>query len=233
MPTLNSTDALMAATGFFGALTLLYLLRRVYLSWFPAPSVVCHFSPKGGCTDVVVQEIKNARQEVLVLAYSFTSQPIAQALVDAKLRGLQVEIVLDHSNEKEEHTDLQFFVQQGLAPLIDPTHAIAHNKVIVIDHRTLITGSFNFTHQAENENAENLLVLKGHPALVAAYRANFAAHKGHSRAGGPEGRPRRASTPGRLNATPGPKMPAPRRRIRSVPGPSRFTLDDALIRWDT
>ncbi len=182
MPTLNSTDALMAATGFFGALTLLYLLRRVYLSWFPAPSVVCHFSPKGGCTDVVVQEIKNARQEVLVLAYSFTSQPIAQALVDAKLRGLQVEIVLDHSNEKEEHTDLQFFVQQGLAPLIDPTHAIAHNKVMVIDHRTLITGSFNFTHQAENENAENLLVLKGHPALVAAYRANFAAHKGHSRA---------------------------------------------------
>ena len=181
MPTLSSTDALMAATGFFAALTLLYLLRR-YLSFFPAPSILSHFSPKGGCTEAVVQEIKNARHEVLVLGYSFTSQPIAQALVDAKLRGLHVEIVLDHSNEKEEHTDLQFFVQQGLAPLIDPTHAIAHNKVMVIDHRTLITGSFNFTHQAENENAENLLILKGYPALVAAYRANFTVHKGHSRA---------------------------------------------------
>ena len=188
---LTVTDALMLATGFCGALTLLYLGRRAYHAFTPAPSVACHFSPKGGCTDVVVREIKNARHEVLVLAYSFTSQPIAQALVDAKLRGCKVEIVLDHSNEKEEHTDLAFFVEQGLAPLIDPTHAIAHNKVMVIDGRTLITGSFNFTHQAESENAENLLVLKGHPDLVAAYRTNFAGHNAHARA--PEAQKKSAS----------------------------------------
>ena len=102
--------------------------------------------------------------------------------MDAKLRGLHVDIVLDHSNEKEEHTEMAFLIEQGLAPTIDPVHAIAHNKVMVIDHRTLVTGSFNFTNQAENENAENLLVLKHHPALVAAYRANFAAHKAHARA---------------------------------------------------
>src|ERR1700676_5812229 len=100
MPTLNSMDGLMAATGFFGALTLMYLLSRLFRAWFPAPSVACQFSPKGGCTEAVVQEIKNARHEVLVLAYSFPSRPISQALVEAKLRGLHVEIVLDHSNEK-------------------------------------------------------------------------------------------------------------------------------------
>ena len=182
MPTWTSTDALMAATGFFGALTLIYLLRRAYRAFSPEPSVVCHFSPKGGCTEAVVDEIKKAHHEVLVLAYSFTSRPIAEALVDAKMRGLHVEIVLDHSNEKEEHTELPFLIEQGLAPVIDPTHAIAHNKVMVLDHRTLLTGSFNFTHQAENENAENLLVLKGHPALAAAYRANFILHKSHARA---------------------------------------------------
>jgi len=179
---LTVMDGLMLATGFCGALTLLYLGRRAYHVFTVAPSVACHFSPKGGCTDVVVREIKNARHEVLVLAYSFTSQPIAQALVDAKLRGCKVEIVLDHSNEKDEHSDLPFFIEQGLAPLIDPTHAIAHNKVMVIDRRTILTGSFNFTHQAEAENAENLLVLKGHPELVAAYRTNFAGHQAHARA---------------------------------------------------
>jgi phosphatidylserine/phosphatidylglycerophosphate/cardiolipin synthase-like enzyme len=181
MLNLNTTEWLMLATGFLGAMTLIYLARRASRAWFPAPSVTCHFSPKGGCTDVVVQEIKNARHEVLVLAYSFTSKVISQALVDAKMRGLHVEIVLDHSNEKEEHTDLPFFMEQGLAPLIDAHHAIAHNKVMVIDGRTLVTGSFNFTRQAEIENAENLLVFKHHPDLIAAYRTNFQSHKAHAR----------------------------------------------------
>ena len=175
-------DWILMATGATGAYTLLFLIRLVYRSLRPQPTHAVHFSPKGGCTDVVVAELKRARHEVVVLAYTFTSKPIAQALVDAKLRGVQVEIVLDHSNENESYSDLHFFLDQGLAPLVDPHHAIAHNKVMVIDGHTVITGSFNFTNQAEHENAENLLVLKGHPGLAQAYRQNFAAHKEHARA---------------------------------------------------
>jgi phosphatidylserine/phosphatidylglycerophosphate/cardiolipin synthase-like enzyme len=89
--------------------------------------------------------------------------------------------VLDHSNEHELYTDLHFFLEQGLTPVIDPHHAIAHNKVMVIDSRTVLTGSFNFTHHAENDNAENLLVIKGHPDLVRAYKDNFHSHKSHAR----------------------------------------------------
>jgi phosphatidylserine/phosphatidylglycerophosphate/cardiolipin synthase-like enzyme len=173
---------LLVATGFMGALTLRYLARKAAHAWSTPPSLTPHFSPKGGCTDAVVREIAAARRHVEVLAYSFSSKAVAQALVDAKLRGVKVEIVLDHSNEKEAYSDLKFFLEQGLAPVIDPNHAIAHNKVMIIDGRILLTGSFNFTHQAENENAENLLVIKGHPELVAAYRQNFASHKAHSRA---------------------------------------------------
>jgi phosphatidylserine/phosphatidylglycerophosphate/cardiolipin synthase-like enzyme len=174
-------DWLLIAVGFTGALTLLYLVRRAWFALVPPPSIAAHFSPKGGCTDAVVRELQHAKREILVLAYSFTARPIAQALVDAKLRGVHVEIVMDHSNEKEEHTDLHFFMEQGMAPHIDPLHAIAHNKVMVIDGAVLVTGSFNFTHQAENENAENLLILKGHPDLVHAYRQDFLAHKAHAR----------------------------------------------------
>src|SRR5437762_5902750 len=154
--TLNTTEWLLLATGFFGALTLVYLIRRAYAAVRKPPTIACHFSPKGGCTDMIVQEIKNARHEVLVLAYSFTAKAISQALVDAKMRGLRVEMVLDHSNENVDHTDLYFLVEQGLAPLVDPVHAIAHNKVMIIDGHVIVTGSFNFTRQAEIENAENV-----------------------------------------------------------------------------
>jgi phosphatidylserine/phosphatidylglycerophosphate/cardiolipin synthase-like enzyme len=179
---MDAMEWLLIATGFTGALTLLYLLRTAYHSWFTPPSLEAHFSPKGGCTDAIVREIQHARHEILVLAYSFTSKPIAQALVDAKLRGVHVDIVLDHSNEHEMYTDMHFFLEQGLTPMIDPHHAIAHNKIMVIDNRTLLTGSFNFTQHAENDNAENLLVIKGHPELVRSYKDNFHTHRSHARA---------------------------------------------------
>ncbi len=173
---------LLLATGFTGALTVVFLARLVHRQVTIPPSTTSHFSPRGGCTEIIVREISAARREILVLAYSFTAREIAQALIDAKMRGVHVEIILDHSNEKETHTELPFLLEQGLAPLIDAEHAIAHNKVVVIDGHKVLTGSFNFTHQAEKENAENLLVLEGQPALARRYHENFQVHKGHARA---------------------------------------------------
>jgi phosphatidylserine/phosphatidylglycerophosphate/cardiolipin synthase-like enzyme len=172
---------LLLATGFTGALTVMFLVRRVY-HWFEViPFVEVRFSPKGGCMDAVVRELKAARREILVQAYSFTADPITYALVEAKKRGVQVEILLDRSNEQEAYSDLHVLLEQGLAPLIDSNHAIAHNKIIIVDKRTVVTGSYNFTNQAEHENAENLVVIKGHPELVQQYRQNFLSHKSHSK----------------------------------------------------
>ena len=171
---------LLAATGFSGAMTLVFLAHRLRRMFAGAPpSVEVWFSPKGGCTEAVVREINSARHEVLVQAYSFSSKPITEALVAAKTRGVHVTVLLDKSNESEAYSDLPLFLEHGLAPLIDAHHAIAHNKVMVIDRATVVTGSFNFTHQAEAENAENLLVIKGNPALAKAYHDQFAQHKGH------------------------------------------------------
>jgi phosphatidylserine/phosphatidylglycerophosphate/cardiolipin synthase-like enzyme len=171
---------LLLATGFTGALTLIFMFRWVHRRLGIMPSVEVCFSPKGGCMDAVVRELKRARREVLVQAYSFTADPITLALVDAKKRGAQVDILLDRSNEQESYSDLHILLEQGLAPLIDSSHAIAHNKIIIIDKRILITGSYNFTNQAEHENAENLLIVKGHRDLLHRYRENFLSHKSHS-----------------------------------------------------
>jgi phosphatidylserine/phosphatidylglycerophosphate/cardiolipin synthase-like enzyme len=138
------------------------------------------FSPNGGVTDAIVREIGKARQEILVQAYSFTSKPIVKALLDAKKRSISIIAVLDKSQRTERYTAATFLANAGIPVYIDDKHAIAHNKIIIIDRSTLITGSFNFTKAAEEKNAENLLVIKGNQKLVDQYLRNFEEHKGHS-----------------------------------------------------
>jgi phosphatidylserine/phosphatidylglycerophosphate/cardiolipin synthase-like enzyme len=170
---------IQVGTGFTGAITLVFMWRWLLRKLGLILDIQVFYSPKGGCEEAVVREIKRAHREILVMAYSFTSEPITLALVEAKKRGLTVDILLDHSNEKERYTELHVFLQHGLDPHIDADHPIAHNKIILIDRRTVITGSFNFTHQAEHENAENLIIIKGHAELPGRYRDNFFKHKAH------------------------------------------------------
>jgi phosphatidylserine/phosphatidylglycerophosphate/cardiolipin synthase-like enzyme len=169
------------ATGFTGAWTLWFLGRAALRKLGRIASTAVYFSPKGGCVEAILKEINAARTEILVLAYSFTAEPLANGLISAKKRGVHVEVILDKSNEVERYSDLHIFMHNSLPPLIDAHHAIAHNKVMVIDKKTIITGSFNFTNQAEHENGENLLIIKGNPDLVQAYRQNYLAHKAHSK----------------------------------------------------
>jgi phosphatidylserine/phosphatidylglycerophosphate/cardiolipin synthase-like enzyme len=138
------------------------------------------FSPAGGCTDAIVSELAKAKKNVLVQAYSFTSAPIAQALVDAKARGVAVTLILDSSQRTERYSSATFLLNHQIPTFIDDQHAIAHNKIMIIDGQTIITGSFNFTKSAEQSNAENLLLIRERPLLVKAYEANFREHLGHS-----------------------------------------------------
>jgi phosphatidylserine/phosphatidylglycerophosphate/cardiolipin synthase-like enzyme len=84
-------------------------------------------------------------RQVRVQAYSFTSAPIAKALVDAKRRGVDVVVVLDDSQQTDRYSSATFLQNNGVPVLIDAEHAIAHNEVILIDSDTVITGSFNFS----------------------------------------------------------------------------------------
>lgn len=166
------------------------------------PPIEIYFSPKGGCTEAVVKEIGAAQSMILVQAYSFTSAPIAKALVDAHKRGVKVEAILDKSQRTEKYSSATFLVNVGIPTKIDAQHAIAHNKIMVIDGATVITGSFNFTKAAEENNAENLLVIRDR-AIAAKYIANWQAHAAHSEPyGGREG------SVGWID--PAPATPAPR-----------------------
>jgi phosphatidylserine/phosphatidylglycerophosphate/cardiolipin synthase-like enzyme len=144
-----------------------------------AADIQVFFSPNGGCTEAVVKNLGHATNSVLVQAYSFTSAPIAKALVDAHKRGVNVEVILDKSQRTEKYSDADFIQRAGIPTFIDAKHAIAHNKIMIIDGHTILTGSFNFTKAAESNNAENLLVIQD-AALAHTYTTNWQAHLKHS-----------------------------------------------------
>jgi len=143
------------------------------------PTLKVYFSPNGGVTNAIVNEIKNAKSEILVQAYSFTSKEIAKSLVDARKRGVHVEIILDKSNLTQKYSAADFTAHMGIPTFIDAAHVIAHNKIMILDKEIVITGSFNFTKAAEEKNAENLLIIKSKD-LAKIYIENWNQHKGHS-----------------------------------------------------
>ena len=140
---------------------------------------VC-FTPGENCTRLITEAINQAKQSVYVQAYSFTSAPIAKALVDAKKRGVDVLVVLDKSQIKNNHYSAAKFLENQSIPLwIDSKPTIAHNKVIIIDSKTVITGSFNFTKAAQEKNAENVLLINSSD-LSNRYLTNFFKRKSFS-----------------------------------------------------
>lgn len=137
------------------------------------------FSPNDGATAAIIREIDRARSEILVQAYSFTSAPIAKALLKAYKRGVKVQTILDKSQRSQRYSSASFLTNSGIPTYIDEKHAIAHNKIILIDRVVVITGSFNFTKAAEEKNAENLLIVRS-KELAKPYLENWQRHREHS-----------------------------------------------------
>ena len=136
-------------------------------------SATVAFSPNGDGVRVIVDAIRGARKQILVQAYGFSQTDIIRALSDAHDRGVDVRVILDKSNETARYTGATYLLHHRIPTFIDDTVAIAHNKVMVIDGTTVVTGSFNFTKAAQTRNAENVLVISGAPTLAARYAQDW------------------------------------------------------------
>jgi len=159
-------------------LFLITFISSGYLHAQP-PAKQAYFSPRGGCTQAIVDNLSHTERTVLIQAYSFTSEPIAEALIDAHKRGVKVKILLDKSQRHGKGSKVDLLVNDGIPVSIDTKHAIAHNKVMIIDGVIVMTGSFNFTNAAEDRNAENLLIVRD-KFLATKYRNNWNKHQKHS-----------------------------------------------------
>lgn len=143
-------------------------------------NISVYFSPRGGAMAAIIQEMNQAQHSIDVQAYLITAKSFVDALKAACARGVHVRVILDKNNLGGAYSAMTFF-RDGTIPLWrDGRHKDAHDKVVLIDGRTFITGSFNFTDPSDEVNAENLLIIREKPTLYAAYEANFERHLKHS-----------------------------------------------------
>lgn len=117
------------------------------------------FTPPSGCGTLIAQEIARAKDSVYVQAYGLTSGIIVNQLIQAKNRGVKVQVLLDKSNVSDKWSKMMDLVNANVSVRIDKVSGIAHNKVIIIDGQKVITGSFNFTNAADKRNAENVIII--------------------------------------------------------------------------
>ena len=102
--------------------------KRVY-----GPAVTVCFTPGGNCTGQIVNAVAGAKISSLVQACSFTSAPIAKALLEAHKRAVQVQVILAKGQHIEKYSSVDFLANQGVPTRIDAAHAISHNKVMILD----------------------------------------------------------------------------------------------------
>jgi phosphatidylserine/phosphatidylglycerophosphate/cardiolipin synthase-like enzyme len=162
-PVMARTDGPSAATVAVG-----------YQSFSPRATYRLCFTPDGdSCEKLLIEAIHATRRSLHVQAYSFTSAPIAQAVKQAKDRGVDVQVIVDESQVSEKYTSATYLKNGGVTVVIDTKPAIAHNKVMIFDGRAVFTGSYNFTKSAETRNTENGLLIRDDGALVKAYLDNW------------------------------------------------------------
>lgn len=145
----------------------------------PQTHIRVYFTPGDSAESAIVEQLLSATDSILVQAYSFTNPAIASALVSAQARGVRVVVLLDKSHRTQKYSAADFTSHGGVETLIDDRHVIAHNKIMIVDGRVVITGSYNFTKAAEKNNAENLVIIES-PDVAAKYLQNWHKHQRHS-----------------------------------------------------
>ena len=144
-----------------------------------AGSIEVAFSPNEGSENLVVKVIDSAKSDIRMLAYSFTSAPVVQALLQAKKRGVNIKLIVDEkSNVSQDKSGksraaLSALNTAGVDVRTIKVYAIHHDKVICVDSDTVELGSFNYSSAAANRNSENVLVNWHNPQLAKVYLAHF------------------------------------------------------------
>ncbi len=136
---------------------------------------VC-FVPGDDCEAMIISAIDTAHESIDVQAYHLSNNNIVGSLMVAEQRGVNVRVILDKVAEKEG----AILIEEGIPVLIDYKRAIAHNKVMIIDGKEVITGSFNFSESAQKRNVENALLIENKD-LAKKYEDNFMKRLNQSR----------------------------------------------------
>ena len=165
---------LIVLSGAFGYFFLYYDPLTSEFALPDSSSIHVCFSPEEGCEKVIIQALDAAHSEVLVQAYVLTSVPITDALIKAARRGVQVSVLYDKGQSHRHNSKIPLLKTHHIYTKIDPANGSAHNKIMIIDGEKVLTGSYNFSSNANLKNAENLLTIT-HKDVARAYRDHWMA----------------------------------------------------------
>ena len=168
-------------------LALALLPFAAHASSKPAPATVstCFTPGPESCAEQIVDRIDEAHLSVRVQAYYLTQPLILRAIATAKRRGLDVEVILDKSQDRRNssgsrYSGATYLANAGVSVWIDDAPAIAHSKIIILDDRLVLTGSFNFTKSADTRNAENVVIIDS-TEVAAHFTRNWEVRRSASR----------------------------------------------------
>ena len=157
------------------------LLLLLLLSCRPVEEPEVYFSPEGGAREAILRRIENAGQRIDVAMYAFTSRELAWALAKARERGVLVRVLLDGEFIQNEYSKDKFLTNRGVEVRVEMSHltqsgdfqGLMHNKFAIIDEKTAITGSYNWTASAQEQSEENLLIFPESARLARLYTEQF------------------------------------------------------------
>lgn len=131
-----------------------------------------YFSPGDGCLSAILSELGRARKTADICVFTITDDRIAQAIVTAHQRHVQVRILTDNDKQYDGGSDIDRLRRAGIALKVDESEHHMHHKFAVLDGVTLLNGSYNWTRSAGSFNEENLVV-SSEPKLVQSFARHF------------------------------------------------------------
>ncbi len=127
-----------------------------------------YFAPENATIPSLLKVINNAEKSIYFMAFSFTHDKLGKAMRDRFQTGIDVGGVFDE-NQITKYSEYKDMKELGMPVKIDKSAGTMHHKVIIIDEETVITGSYNFSRNAQTRNSENLLIIKGNEEIARAY----------------------------------------------------------------
>nr|WP_232515420.1 phospholipase D family protein [Candidatus Erwinia haradaeae] len=145
----------------------------MYAVCITSQDVEIGFSPKGTAQKIVLSAITGAKKSIDLAAYSFTSKPVALALIEAKNRGVNIRLVADKKSNSGKYTAVTYLINHHVSVRLNAKYSIMHNKFMIIDGVSVETGSFNYTQNAAFHNAENVIYFHNRLDIASQYSQEF------------------------------------------------------------
>jgi cardiolipin hydrolase len=127
----------------------------------PAPETTdAYFSPGDTCRNVIIRQIQSATKQLNICVFTISDDSITNSLLTAHQKGVNIKLITDNDKSFDVGSDIEQLARAGIAVRMDATPNHMHHKFMVADHRTLLTGSYNWTLSAARYNHENILVTR-------------------------------------------------------------------------